>query len=401
MKRRTFVGSATMLVTLSLSWAVAGRAAPAAEGQESVERARRIHAETIGVDSHIDTLQRVLNGKEDITRPTGKGHADLPRLRQAGMRAPFFALYVPTYYKGSEAVRRTLQLRDAMQSLLDAHPDQIQLALSASDIERIAKTGRIAAVLTIESGHAIADNLAVLRTYHRLGVRSMTLTHFRNTNWADSSTDKAEHNGLTGFGREVVREMNRIGMIVDISHVSDKTFFDTLAVTSKPVIASHSSCRALTDVPRNMTDDMIRALAKNGGVIGINFGASFLSQKEVEASRKNFAARAAVDPGLTGQALDEFATKDYLDTYTTMKPNLATLRDAVAHIDHVVKLAGVEHVGIGSDWDGISTVPAGLEDVSRMPVLTAALLERGYTEQDVKKILSGNFLRVMREVIGR
>lgn len=393
MMRRVFVQSAVLLVTVSLGWTQVG--------QDHVDRARRIHAETIGVDSHIDTLQRVLNGGEDITRRTGKGHADLPRLRDAGMRAPFFALYVPTYYKGAEAVRRTLQLRDAMQSLLDAHPDQIELALSASDVERIAKTGKIAAVLTIESGHAIADNLAVLRTYHRLGIRSMTLTHFRNTNWADSSTDTSVHNGLSDFGRDVVREMDRLGMIVDISHVSDKTFYDTLAVTTKPVIASHSSCRALTDVPRNMTDDMIKALAKNGGVIGINFGASFLSQKEVEASRRNFAARAAVDPGLTGRALDEFATKDYLETYTTMKPNLATLRDAVAHIDHVVKLVGVDHVGIGSDWDGISTVPAGLEDVSKMPLLTAALLERGYSEQDVKKILGGNFLRVMRRVIGR
>jgi membrane dipeptidase len=402
MMRSALVKSAVVLATVSLCLALVGHGASSSMGgQGSLERARRIHAETIGVDSHIDTIQRVLNGKEDLSRRTGTGHVDLPRLREAGMRAPFFALYIPTYYKGSEAVRRTLQLRDAMQSLLDAHPDQIELALSAADVERIAQAGKVAAVLTIESGHAIADNLAVLRMFHRLGVRSMTLSHFRNTNWADSSTDKPAHNGLTDFGREVVREMNRIGMIVDISHVSDKTFYDTLAVTSKPVIASHSSCRALTDVPRNMTDDMIRALAKNGGVIGINFGAGFLSQKEVEAARKNFAARAAVDPGLSGHALDEFATKDYLDTYSNMKPNLATMQDAVAHIDHVVKLVGVDHVGIGSDWDGISSVPAGLEDVSKMPLLTAALLERGYSEQDVKKILSGNFFRVMRQAIGR
>jgi membrane dipeptidase len=400
MIRRALVGL-VLLAVVSFDPAVSGRQSVPGGGQDFAARARRVHAETVGIDSHIDTLQRVLNGKEDISRRTGRGHVDLPRLRDAGMRAPFFALYVPTYYKGAEAVRRTLQLRDAMQSVLDAHPDQIELAVSASDVERIGKTGKIAAVLTIESGHAIADDLAVLRTYHRLGVRSMTLTHFRNTNWADSSTDTPEHNGLTDFGREVVREMNRLGMMVDISHVSDKTFYDTLAVTTKPVIASHSSCRALTDVPRNMTDDMIRAVGKNGGVIGINFGGNFLSQKEVEASRRNFAARAAVDPGLTGRALDEFATKDYLDTYSVMRPNLSTIRDAVAHIDHVVKLVGVDHVGIGSDWDGISTVPAGLEDVSRMPDLTAALLERGYSEPDVKKILSGNFLRVMRQVTGR
>ena len=395
--RNLFIITTVLMITCL---AVALPVAPANSSQD-LARARRIHAEALGIDSHIDTIQRTLNGGEDISRRTAGGHVDLPRLREAGMRTPFFALYVPTYYKGSEAVRRTLQLRDAMQRVLDAHPDQIELALAANDVERIVKSGKVSAVLTIESGHAIADDLAALRMYYKLGVRSMTLTHFRNTNWADSSTDKPEHNGLSEFGREVVREMNRIGMIVDISHVSDKTFYDTLAVTTRPVIASHSSCRALVDVPRNMTDDMIRALAKNGGVIGINFGGNFLSQKDVEASRGVFAARAAVEPNLTGKALDEFAAKDYLATYSVMKPNQATIEDAVAHIDHVVKLVGVDHVGIGSDWDGISTVPAGLEDVSKMPALTARLLQRGYSENDVKKILGGNFLRVMRQVIGR
>ncbi len=373
---------------------------PSVSVSQDLSRARRIHAEAIGIDSHIDTLQRVLNGNEDISTRTGKGHVDLPRLREAGMRAPFFALYVPTYYKGSEAVRRTLQLRDAMQSLLDRHPDQIEIALSASDVTRVTKAGKIVAVLTIEGGHQIADDLAVLRTYFRFGIRSMTLTHFRNNNWADSSTDKPEHNGLTEFGREVVREMNRLGMIVDISHVSDKTFYDVLEVTTKPVIASHSSCRALCDVPRNVTDDMIRVLAKNGGVIGINFGADFVSPKEAEAARLRFAERAAMEPNLTGQALDEFAAKDYVGHYSVMKPNQATLENVVAHIDHVVKLVGIDHVGIGSDFDGIERVPTGLEDVSKMPSLTAALLKRGYREEEVKKILGGNFLRVMREVIG-
>lgn len=397
MRRIVIVLAAVLCVSLlALSpWA------PPASSQDYLARARRIHAEAIGIDSHIDTLQRVLNGGEDIAQRTNKGHVDLPRLREAGMRAPFFALYVPTYYKGGEAVRRTLQLRDAMQRVLDAHPAQLELALNAADVERIVKAGRIAAVLTIESGHAIADDLAVLRMYHRLGVRSMTLTHFRNTNWADSSTDTPQHNGLSEFGRAVVREMNRLGMIVDISHVSDKTFYDTLGVATKPAIASHSSCRALADVPRNMTDAMIRALAKQGGVIGINFGAGFVSRKEAEQARRRFAERAAVEPNLTGKALDEFAAQDYLDNYSVMKPNQATLADVVAHIDHVVKLVGADHVGIGSDWDGISTVPAGLEDVSKLPALTAELLKRGYSERDAQKILGGNFLRVMRQVIGR
>ncbi len=197
--------------------------------------------QTIGIDTHIDTPQRVLIEGVDLANRLKDGMVDIPRLKEGGMNAPFFALWVPTFYRGAEAVRRTLGLRDAMQKLFDAHPDQIELALAAADIERIAKTGKIAAVLSIEGGHQIDDDLAVLRQYQRIGIRAMTLTHFQNTNWADSSTDKPAHNGLTEFGKQVVREMNRIGMIVDISHVSDKTFYDAVAVSSKPVLASHSS----------------------------------------------------------------------------------------------------------------------------------------------------------------
>jgi len=368
---------------------------------DAAERARRIHASLIGVDSHIDTVQRVLNGQEDISQRLARGHVDLPRLKQAGMVAPFFALWVPAYYKGAEAVRRTLELRDAMQSVLDAHPRQIELATTTSEVERITRAGKIAAVLTLEGGHQIADNLAVLRVYHRLGIRSMTLTHFRNNSWADASTDRPQHGGLTDFGREVVREMNRLGMIVDVSHVSDKTFYDTLAVTTKPVIASHSSCRALSDVPRNMNDDQIRALARNGGVMGINFGAGFVNGRDGAALRQRIGQAVATDPRLFGRALEQFAAADYLKEYSQMRPALATLDDVVRHVVHAVEIAGVDHVGIGSDWDGINTVPRGLEDVSKMPALTAALLEHGFSEKDIRKILGGNFLRVLREVTGR
>ncbi len=336
-----------------------------ASAQDELARARRIHASVIGVDSHLDTMQWVLNAGVDISRRLSTTHVDLPRLREAGVRAPFFALWVPTYYKGSEAVRRTLQLRDAVEKLLEAHPDQVALATNASEARRIAGSGKIALILTIEGGHQIADDLAVLRMYHRLGIRSMTLTHFRNNNWADSSTDQPRHGGLTAFGRQVVREMNRIGMIVDISHVSDKTFFDTLAVATRPVIASHSSCRALSDVPRNMTDEMIRAVGKNGGVVGINFGAGFLNAKDAAGLRSSIAGKAALEPQMTGEALDRFAADEYVRGYSVMKKAAATLEDAVTHIERVVKLAGIDHVGIGSDWDGISSVPAGLEDVSR------------------------------------
>jgi len=370
--------------------------------QDTTARVRRIQSEVIGVDTHIDTMQRVLMEKVDIGKRLPDGEVDLPRLAEGGMRAPFFALWVPTFYKGAEAVRRTLDLRDAMQSVLDRHPDQVELATSVADVERIVLSHKIAAILTLEGGHQIDDDLGVLRMYHRLGIRSMTLTHFRNNNWADSSTDKPQHNGLTDFGKEVVREMNRLGMIVDISHVSDKTFYDALAVSTKPVIASHSSCRALSSLPRNMTDDMLRALAKNDGVVGINFGGGFLNQKEADKELADINRIGSAEPNLTGKALDDYTANMWIkDNWRHPRPTIATLDDVVAHIDHVVKLVGVDHVGIGSDFDGIAEVPQGLEDESKMPALTAALLKRGYSESDIKKIMGGNFLRVMREVIGK
>jgi membrane dipeptidase len=368
--------------------------------QQPDEAVRRIQSKVLGVDTHNDTVQRVIYFNADLGKRSSEGMIDLPRLREGGIRVPFFALWVPTYYKGSEAVRRTLDLRDAMQRVLDKYPDQIELATSAHDIERIVGQKKIAAVLTVEGGHQIADDLAVLRMYRRMGVLSMTLTHFRNNNWADSSTDKPEHNGLTDFGKQVVREMNAIGMIVDISHVSDKTFYDVLEVTTKPVIASHSSCRALSDVPRNMSDDMLRALARNGGVVGVNFSAAFLNQQDAENLKKKTTQENALEPTLTGAALDDYAAKQYRADYATTHVGHATLDDAANCIDHIVKIAGINYVGIGSDFDGIPDVPSGLEDVSKMPNLTAALLKRGYTEADIQKIMGGNLLRVLKEVVG-
>jgi membrane dipeptidase len=364
------------------------------------EAARRIQAKVLGFDTHNDTVQRVVYSNADLGKRSSDGMIDLPRLREGGVHVPFFALWVPMYYKGSEAVRRTLDFRDAMQRVFDKYPDQIELATSAHDVERIVSQKKIAAVLTIEGGHQIADDLAVLRMYRRMGILSMTLTHFRNNNWADSSTDKPEHNGLTDFGKQVVREMNAIGMIVDISHVSDKTFYDALAVTTKPVIASHSSCRSISDAPRNMTDDMLRALAKNGGVVGVNFASAFLSQQDADDLKKKVSQENALEPNLTGAALDEYAAKQYATDYAQVHVGHATLEDAAECIDHIAKVAGIDHVGIGSDFDGIPDVPRGLEDVSKMPDLTAALLKRGYTEQDIRKIMGGNFMRVLKEVVG-
>src|SRR5215475_6728482 len=337
-------------------------------------RARKLMTEAVGIDSHIDTIQRVMMG-EDLGERHDVGHADLPRLRDGEMHAPFFALWVPVFYQGAESVRRTLDLRDAMQSVLDTYKDQIELATTAADIERIVKAGKISAFLTIEGGHTIDDDLRVLRMYYRLGIRSMKLTHARNTNWADSSSDTSAHNGLTDFGKEVVREMNRLGMIVDLAHVSDKTFYDVLAVTTKPVIVSHSSMRAISNVSRNVSDDMLRALAKNGGVIGINFGMGFINAKDAEALRLATETEAEA-PFLTGKALDQYAAENARKLFGERAKVAATVEDVADHVDHAVRVSGIDHVGIGSDFDGIASTANGLEDVSKMPALIAALLNR-------------------------
>jgi membrane dipeptidase len=276
--------------------------------------------------------------------------------------------------------------------IVERYPNDFVLATTADDIERIHQQGKIAALMGIEGGHAIEDSLRLLRDYHALGIRYMTLTHANTNDWADSSGDfdKAgiqHHNGLTDFGKQVVREMNRLGMMLDISHVADKTFWDALNVSAAPMIASHSSCRALCDVPRNMTDEMIAALAKKGGVIQINFNCGFLSSKSAEAAK-------SVQPSTLPGARGEDAT---IEEYRKKVPP-ATLADVVAHIDHAVKIGGINAVGIGSDFDGVFCTPTGLEDVSKFPNLTRALLEKGYSADDIRKIYGGNTLRVMRAV---
>src|SRR5580693_196106 len=278
-----------------------------ANAQTEMEHAQRLKSSLLGIDTHIDTVQRVYYGHADLGQRLPNGQVDLVRLQEGGMHAPFFALWVPTYFKGAEAVRRTLDLRDSMQGLFDRYPDRIELATTAGDLERIVKSGKVAAVLSLEGGHQIADDLAVLRMYQRMGIRAMTLTHFRNNNWADSSTDKPQHNGLTDFGKSVVREMNRLGMLVDVSHVSDKTFYDAIAVSTKPVILSHSSVRSIAEIPRNMTDDMLKALARNGGVVGINFAPGFLNREDATATMSFIGQRNDEDPKVTGKALDDYS----------------------------------------------------------------------------------------------
>jgi len=359
-----------MIRFLVMALVFAGFASAAPDSKKLDAEVRRITKSAILIDTHNDIPSFTVDGADIGNAP--KNHTDIPRLRQGGVGAVFFAAYVAaTYVEGNRSANRTLQMIDTIRhDIVDRYPNDFMFALTAADIEKAHRRHKIAALIGIEGGHAIEDSPRLLRDYYRLGVRYMTLTHWNTNDWADSSGDidnpaVHHHNGLTEQGREIVREMNRLGMMVDISHTADKTFYDALATSTAPIIASHSSCRALTNVPRNMTDDMIRALAKKGGVIQININCGFISQKSADAPRG-----------------------------TEVR---ATLADVVAHIDHVKQIAGVDTIGIGTDFDGITCTPVGLDDVSKFPNLTRALLERGYTPSEIKKIYGGNTLRVMRE----
>ena len=358
---------------------------------------QKVHKSALLIDTHNDITSRTVDGY-DIGKAKNDGHTNLTAMRDGGIGAQFFAVFVAAnYVNGNRSAHRTLDMIDTVRhDIVARYPNDFVFAGSADDIERIHKQGKIAALMGIEGGHAIEDSLRLLRDYYELGIRYMTLTHSNTNNWADSSgdMDKAgvqHHNGLTDFGKQVVREMNRLGMMVDISHVADKTFWDALEVSAAPPFASHSSCRAISNVPRNMTDDMIVALAKKGGVVQVNFACEFLSQKTADAS-KDLLPKIIAARGENNRAL--------MEEYRKNVPP-ATLADVVAHIDHIVKIAGVGAVGLGSDFDGIQCAPTNLEDVSKFPNLTRALLEKGYSADDIRKIYGGNLLRVMRAVEAR
>jgi len=366
---------------------------------------KAITKSAILIDTHNDIPSFTIDGTDIGAAP--KNHTDIPRLRQGGVGAVFFSVYVDAkYVNGNHAANRALQMIDTVyHDIINRYPNEFMLALSADDIEKAHRKHKIAALMGIEGGHAIEDSPRLLRDYYKLGVLYMTLTHFNTNNWADSSGDIDDpavqhHNGLTPFGKDVVREMNRLGMMVDISHVADKTFYDALETSQAPIIASHSACRAVTNVPRNMTDDMILALAKKGGVIQINIYCSFISQKSADAvERLHLRERSqalekqyASDPVKLKSELDALAEEEKRAQVR------ATLADVVAHIDHARQVAGIDAIGIGSDFDGITCAPEGLDDVSKFPNLTRALLEKGYSRSDIKKIYGGNTLRVMRQV---
>jgi membrane dipeptidase len=367
------------------------------------DKARKLHFSSIVVDTHDDTTQRFLDAKFDIGERAPNGSIDIPRMKEGGLGAIFFSVWIPSKVTGPEAVDRALEQIDAVREQVRKHPRDIVLATTAGEIREAHKKGQIAALIGVEGGHMINSNLAVLRSYATLGVRYMTLTHSGNDEWADSSTDKPAHNGLSDFGQDVVREMNRLGMMVDISHVSDKTFADVLAISKAPVIASHSSCRAICDAPRNMTDEMMRALAAKGGVVQINYHVGFLSQEFRNAEKADPKINAAIEEQVNRKCGNNEACQllegERLTRQAVEQGKLPRVgyEKIIEHIDHAVKVAGAEHVGLGSDFDG-ANMPFGMEDASKLPLITEALLQKGYSESDVKKILGENTLHVMSEV---
>lgn len=355
------------------------------------------------IDTHIDTTQRLLDPRFDLGARHPDGNIDIPRMREGGLSALFFSIWMPSEITGPVAVKKALLQIDAVREQVRKHSEDLVLATTAREIEEAHKHGKIAALMGIEGGHMIDNDLGVLRSFASLGVRYMTLTHTKPNDWADASTEKPAHNGLTQFGKEVISEMNRLGMIVDISHVSDKTFYDVLETSKAPIFASHSSCRALCDAPRNMSDEMIRALAKKGGVIQINYYMGFLSQEFMAAMkahpeiRKNLEAEAEKRCGSDLACELLFVANSIRENQKSGLLPYVDWTRILDHIDHAVKIAGINHVGLGSDFDG-AIMPNGMEDASKLPKITEGLLKRGYSKTDIKKILGGNTLRLMREV---
>src|SRR6202790_1855652 len=367
------------------------------------ERARKLHFSSIVVDTHDDTTQRFLDGKFDLGPRDASGSIDIPRMKEGNLSAIFLSIWIPSKITGPEAIKRAMDQIDAVREQIRKHPNALALATTASEIRVARKQGKITALLGVEGAHMIARRLGVLRNYAALGARYMTLTHSGNHEWADSSTDKPAHNGLSDFGKDVIREMNRLGVMVDISHVSDKTFYDALEVSKAPLIASHSSCRAICDAPRNMTDQMIKDFAAKGGVIQINYHIGFLSQEFRDAEKANPEINKAISLEVQKRCGDKEGCQliegDKITWEYVEKGKLPHVdwTKIIEHIDHAVKVGGVDHVGLGSDFDG-ANMPYGMEDASKLPKITEALLHKGYSEGDVRKILGENTLRVMAEV---
>jgi membrane dipeptidase len=403
---RTLLLSSLVLVAASAS----AQSAPPSDPSISA-KARALQDSALIIDTHADTPQRFLDQDFDIgsTDPNDGGHISLDKARRGNLGAEFFSIWVEPETNQGHYAQHTLDLIDSVYEQAAHHPDRMRMAFSVADIERAHKEHKFAALMGIEGGHSIENDVHLLRDYYRLGVRYMTLSWSNTNEWADSSGDindpkMQHHNGLTDFGKQVVLEMNRLGMMVDISHVADKTFWDAIATTKAPVIASHSSARALTNAPRNMTDDMLRAVAKNGGVVDVNFYSGFVDEDYRKASEpigKQSAEAVRVfeqKQKAEGKPVP-YMEIDRIEREWADKVPRPPLKSLIDHIDHIAKVAGIDHVGLGSDFDGVSgQTPAGIDSAADLPKITQALLDRGYTADDLKKILGGNLLRVFRQV---
>ncbi|HUC59832.1 MAG TPA: dipeptidase [Streptosporangiaceae bacterium] len=370
--------------------------------QASLDAARAILADTPILDGHNDLPWALRWAGESPSSPVDiSGHVeftqtDLPRLRAGGVGAQFWSVFVPSELQGDSAVAATLEQIDRALRMIASQPADLELALSAADVTRIMASGKIASLLGAEGGHSIASSLGVLRALHALGVRYMTLTHNRNVPWADSATDEPELGGLNDFGREVVAEMQRIGVLVDLSHVSPGTMNAALDVATRPVIFSHSSARAITDHPRNVPDQVLERITGNGGVVMVTFVPPFVS-----AACSQWFKDARAEAERRGVEFDPWAGPDQLGDWAAAHPMpRATVSDVADHADHVREVAGIHHVGIGGDFDGTSSLPVGLADVSGYPRLFAELSDRGWTADDLGKLASGNIIRVMRDALG-
>ena len=367
------------------------------------QRALQIHRRAIVIDTHNDVTTPMTNDDYDLSgTPPTPYRTSIERMKKGGLTAEFFSLYVkPWYVEHGGAARRTLDMIDSVYRAVERHPRDLMIATSVADIRRAKQQGKIAALMGIEGGHAIEDSLPTLREFYRLGVRYMTLTWNNTNNWADAGRGEKKHHGLSDFGKDVVREMNRLGMMVDVSHVSDETMSDALDVSKAPIIASHSSARALSNVPRNIPDDLLRRIAKNGGVIQVNFYSEFVDEKTVgpqsaEREARLKAQQAAIDEKYKDDPERRGEESDKLEAANPLPP--LPISKLIDHIDHIVKVAGIDHVGIGADFDGANDMPEGAQDVSMLPNITYELLKRGYSEQDIRKILGENLLRVFAEV---
>jgi membrane dipeptidase len=374
-------------------------------------KARAIQESAIVVDTHADTPQRFLDEGFDIGSidPNDVGHISLDKAHRGNLGAEFFSIWVDPETNQGHFAQHTFDLIDSVYEQAAHHPDRMMMAFSVADIERAHKEHKLAALMGIEGGHSIENDMHLLRDYYRLGVRYMTLSWSNTNEWADSSGDIdnpkiQHHNGLTDFGKQVVLEMNRLGMMVDISHVADKTFWDAIATTKAPVIASHSSARALVDAPRNMTDDMLRAVAKNGGVVQVNFFSGFDDEDFLKALRAQDKDQAAAIQKYLDSLRAQGKPVNYIEVDRIEREWMAKIprppfKSLIDHIDHIAKVAGVDHVGLGSDFDGVSgATPQGMDSAADLPRITQALLDRGYSADDIKKILGGNLLRVFRQV---